>query len=68
MSCQSRHVASTSPQVPDTLGTEVQVRTRESRITKPLGLRFRATLGEEAEVELALAWDPRAPLAATRRR
>jgi hypothetical protein len=54
--------------VPDTLGTEVQVRTRESRITKPLGLRFRATLGEEAEVELALAWDPRAPLAATRRR
>ena len=48
--------------------TPEPARTREVGNTQPPELRFRALLGEETEVELALVWDPRAPLAATRRR
>jgi hypothetical protein len=36
----------------EVLGAEVPKSTRE---TQPLGVRFRATLGEETRVELALA-------------
>jgi hypothetical protein len=36
------------------LGTEGLEPTRESQNTQPLGVRFRAKLGDKPEVELAL--------------